>query len=207
MGSQRHPWHQRDGWRRAGPFTAVHAWVESKRQWHKLEHKRLRLEARRNLFPMRMVQQWDWGAGSLCCLQPGRFEAQTGWNPEQPGLIHYLNVLWVGISSSLQTNFSSVGCVLTWCFIFFGMFYVFFIIGGDSFWLALYSPTRTASFSMTCMLTFDILHFFPVSCSLLRSSDENVSSTVKKGLKKLVPKLKQNKNVKGIEALLEKLTS
>jgi len=34
-----------------------------------------------------------------------------------------------------------------------------------------------------------------------------VANTVKKGLKKLVPKLKLNKNVKGIEALLEKLTS
>uniref|UniRef100_A0A8C5TNG4 Pumilio RNA binding family member 3 n=1 Tax=Malurus cyaneus samueli TaxID=2593467 RepID=A0A8C5TNG4_9PASS len=46
-----------------------------------------------------------------------------------------------------------------------------------------------------------------ILCCLLRSTDEKVASTVKKGLKKLVPKLKQNKNVKGIEALLEKLTS
>ncbi|KAF2978156.1 hypothetical protein EK904_007287 [Melospiza melodia maxima] len=46
-----------------------------------------------------------------------------------------------------------------------------------------------------------------ILCCLLRSTDENVASIVKKGLKKLIPKLKQNKNVKGIEALLEKLTS
>ncbi|NXY63621.1 PUM3 protein, partial [Callaeas wilsoni] len=46
-----------------------------------------------------------------------------------------------------------------------------------------------------------------ILCCLLRSTDEKVASTVKKGLKKLIPKLKQNKNVKGIEALLEKLTS
>ncbi|NWT28978.1 PUM3 protein, partial [Cardinalis cardinalis] len=46
-----------------------------------------------------------------------------------------------------------------------------------------------------------------ILCCLLRSTDENVASTVKKGLKKLIPKLKHNKNVKGIEALLEKLTS
>lgn len=64
-----------------------------------------------------------------------------------------------------------------------------------------------ASFPMTYLLTSDILVFFPVSCSLLRSADQKVANTVKKGLKKLVPKLKQNKNVKGVEALLEKLTS
>ncbi|NXN48463.1 PUM3 protein, partial [Rynchops niger] len=46
-----------------------------------------------------------------------------------------------------------------------------------------------------------------ILCCLLRSADQKVANTVKKGLKKLVPKLKQNKNVKGIEALLEKLTS
>ncbi|NXV05892.1 PUM3 protein, partial [Cettia cetti] len=46
-----------------------------------------------------------------------------------------------------------------------------------------------------------------ILCCLLRSTDEKVATTVKKGLKKLVPKLKQNKNMKGIEALLEKLTS
>ncbi|NXY33113.1 PUM3 protein, partial [Pomatorhinus ruficollis] len=46
-----------------------------------------------------------------------------------------------------------------------------------------------------------------ILCCLLRSPDEKVASTVKKGLKKLIPKLKQNKNIKGIEALLEKLTS
>lgn len=55
-----------------------------------------------------------------------------------------------------------------------------------------------------CHLVF----FFPVasSCSLLRSTDQKVTNAVKKGLKKIVPKLKLNKNVKGIEALLEKLT-
>ncbi|XP_056180902.1 pumilio homolog 3 isoform X1 [Falco biarmicus] len=46
-----------------------------------------------------------------------------------------------------------------------------------------------------------------ILCCLLRSSDQKVANTVKKGLQKLVPKLKLNKNVKGIEALLEKLTS
>ncbi|XP_010137308.1 PREDICTED: pumilio domain-containing protein KIAA0020 homolog, partial [Buceros rhinoceros silvestris] len=46
-----------------------------------------------------------------------------------------------------------------------------------------------------------------ILCCLLRSTDENVANTVKKGLKKLVPTLKLKKNVKGIEALLEKLTS
>ncbi|XP_021236019.1 pumilio homolog 3 isoform X1 [Numida meleagris] len=46
-----------------------------------------------------------------------------------------------------------------------------------------------------------------VLCCLLRSTDQKVSNAVKKGLKKIVPKLKLHKNVKGIEALLEKLTS
>ncbi|NWI92100.1 PUM3 protein, partial [Pitta sordida] len=46
-----------------------------------------------------------------------------------------------------------------------------------------------------------------ILCCLLRSTDEKVRNTVKKGLEKLIPKLKQNKTVKGIEALLEKLTS
>ncbi|XP_065512723.1 pumilio homolog 3 [Caloenas nicobarica] len=46
-----------------------------------------------------------------------------------------------------------------------------------------------------------------ILCCLLRSTDQKVANTVKKGLKKLVPKLKLKKSVKGIEALLEKLTS
>ncbi|NXX75801.1 PUM3 protein, partial [Urocolius indicus] len=46
-----------------------------------------------------------------------------------------------------------------------------------------------------------------ILCCLLRSADQKVANTVKKGLKNLVPKLKVNKNGKGIEALLEKLTS
>ncbi|XP_048787477.1 pumilio homolog 3 [Lagopus muta] len=46
-----------------------------------------------------------------------------------------------------------------------------------------------------------------VLCCLLRSTDQKVTNAVKKGLKKIVPKLKLNKNTKGIEALLEKLTS
>ncbi|NWR04434.1 PUM3 protein, partial [Paradoxornis webbianus] len=46
-----------------------------------------------------------------------------------------------------------------------------------------------------------------ILCCLLQSPDENVASRVKNGLKKLIPKLQRNKNVKGIEALLEKLTS
>ncbi|XP_062455616.1 pumilio homolog 3 [Rhea pennata] len=46
-----------------------------------------------------------------------------------------------------------------------------------------------------------------VLCCLLRSTDQKVANTVRKGLRSLVPKLKQNKNAKGIEALLEKLTS
>ncbi|KAM8792734.1 pumilio homolog 3 [Eudromia elegans] len=46
-----------------------------------------------------------------------------------------------------------------------------------------------------------------VLCCLLRSTDQKVANTVKKGLKSIVPKLKQNKSAKGIEALLEKLTS
>ncbi|KAM6304218.1 pumilio homolog 3 isoform 2-T2 [Podargus strigoides] len=46
-----------------------------------------------------------------------------------------------------------------------------------------------------------------ILCCLLRSADQKVANTVKNGLKMLVPKLKLNKNVKGIEALLEKLTS
>lgn len=109
--------------------------VESKR--HKLKHKRLSLEIRKNLFPMRMVQHW--GPGSFGCPQPGRFEAQAGWNLEQPGLTQYLNTLWIGVSSSLQSDLSSTGCALTWCFTFYGMFYIFFIVGGDSIWLELYS--------------------------------------------------------------------
>lgn len=60
---------------------------------------------------------------------------------------------------------------------------------------------------MTYTMTFDIIVFFPVFYSLLRSADQKVANTVKKGLKNLVPKLKLNKSVKGIEALLEKLTS
>ncbi|NWX89692.1 PUM3 protein, partial [Nothoprocta pentlandii] len=46
-----------------------------------------------------------------------------------------------------------------------------------------------------------------VLCCLLRSTDQKVANAVKEGLKSLVPKLKQNKNAKGVEALLEKLTS
>ncbi|XP_065600246.1 pumilio homolog 3 [Cyrtonyx montezumae] len=46
-----------------------------------------------------------------------------------------------------------------------------------------------------------------VLCCLLRSTDQELTNAIKKGLKKIVPKLKLNKNVKGIEALLEKLTS
>ncbi|NXO29838.1 PUM3 protein, partial [Cisticola juncidis] len=46
-----------------------------------------------------------------------------------------------------------------------------------------------------------------ILCCLLESSDKKVASTVKKELKQLVPKLEQNKNAKGIEALLKKLTS
>ncbi|XP_015704409.1 pumilio homolog 3 [Coturnix japonica] len=46
-----------------------------------------------------------------------------------------------------------------------------------------------------------------ILCCLLRSTDQKVTNAVKKGLKKIVPELKLNKNVKGIEALLEKLTS
>ncbi|NXA53121.1 PUM3 protein, partial [Nothocercus julius] len=46
-----------------------------------------------------------------------------------------------------------------------------------------------------------------VLCCLLRSTDQKVANAVKKGLKSLVPKLKENKNAKGVEALLEKLTS
>ncbi|NXF39460.1 PUM3 protein, partial [Nyctibius bracteatus] len=67
--------------------------------------------------------------------------------------------------------------------------------------------TWSTSLPVIYMLTFDILGFFLVSCSLLQSADEEVANTVRKGLKKLVPKLKLNRNVKGIEALLEKLTS
>lgn len=59
---------------------------------------------------------------------------------------------------------------------------------------------------MTCILIFHD-PFFPSFCSLLRSTDQEMANAVKKGLKKLVPQLKLNKNVKGIEALLEKLTS
>ncbi|XP_043402411.1 pumilio homolog 3 isoform X3 [Chelonia mydas] len=46
-----------------------------------------------------------------------------------------------------------------------------------------------------------------VLCCLLRSTDQEVANKVKGGLKSLIPKLKCNKNVKGIEALLEMLTS
>ncbi|OXB80780.1 UNVERIFIED_CONTAM: hypothetical protein H355_010546 [Colinus virginianus] len=46
-----------------------------------------------------------------------------------------------------------------------------------------------------------------VLCCLLRSTDQEVTNAIKKGLKKIIPKLKLNKDVKGIEALLEKLTS
>ncbi|NXJ07970.1 PUM3 protein, partial [Odontophorus gujanensis] len=46
-----------------------------------------------------------------------------------------------------------------------------------------------------------------VLCCLLRSTDQEVTNAIKKGLKKIIPKLRLNKNVKGIEALLEKLTS
>ncbi|XP_067425443.1 pumilio homolog 3 isoform X2 [Emydura macquarii macquarii] len=44
-------------------------------------------------------------------------------------------------------------------------------------------------------------------CCLLRSTDQEVANKVKGGLTSLIPKLKCNKNVKGIEALLETLTS
>uniref|UniRef100_A0A452IEJ6 Pumilio homolog 3 n=1 Tax=Gopherus agassizii TaxID=38772 RepID=A0A452IEJ6_9SAUR len=46
-----------------------------------------------------------------------------------------------------------------------------------------------------------------ILCCLLRSTDQEVAKKVKGGLKSLIPQLKCNKNVKGIEALLETLTS
>ncbi|KYO20831.1 pumilio homolog 3 isoform X1 [Alligator mississippiensis] len=46
-----------------------------------------------------------------------------------------------------------------------------------------------------------------ILCCLLQSTDQEVSNNVKKGLKGLIPNLKKNKNAKGIDALLEKLTS
>ncbi|XP_074850939.1 pumilio homolog 3 [Carettochelys insculpta] len=46
-----------------------------------------------------------------------------------------------------------------------------------------------------------------VLCCLLRSPDQELANKVKGGLKSLVPKLKCNKHVKGIEALLQTLTS
>uniref|UniRef100_A0A8C8STQ5 Pumilio RNA binding family member 3 n=1 Tax=Pelusios castaneus TaxID=367368 RepID=A0A8C8STQ5_9SAUR len=46
-----------------------------------------------------------------------------------------------------------------------------------------------------------------VLCCLLRSTDQEVANKVKEGLTSLIPKLKCNKNVKGIKALLETLTS
>ncbi|XP_055488778.1 pumilio homolog 3 [Leucoraja erinacea] len=46
-----------------------------------------------------------------------------------------------------------------------------------------------------------------VLCSLLQSNNEDVALKVKKGLKKLIPKFKKMKNVKGVEMLLEKLAA
>nr|XP_033781194.1 pumilio homolog 3 [Geotrypetes seraphini]XP_033781203.1 pumilio homolog 3 [Geotrypetes seraphini] len=46
-----------------------------------------------------------------------------------------------------------------------------------------------------------------VLCCLLESTDKEVAVMVKNGLKSLVPKLQNNKNIKGIGALLERLTS
>lgn len=127
------------GWMQSWSLHS-NVWIESKRQWHKLKHKRLNLEIRRNLFPKRMVQHWGWGSGTSGCPQPGRFEAQTGWNLEQAGLAQYLNTLWVGGQQFLADWFIlCVGFVLTWCFTFYGMFHFFFILGGDSIWLELYS--------------------------------------------------------------------
>lgn len=125
------------GWMQSWSLHS-NVWIESKRQW--LKHERISLEIRRNLFPMRMVQQWGWGSGSFGCPQPGRFEAQTGWNLEQAGLAQYLNTLWEGGQQFLADRFIlSVGCVLTWCFTFYGMFHIFVILGGDSIWLELCS--------------------------------------------------------------------
>uniref|UniRef100_H3AIF3 Pumilio homolog 3 n=1 Tax=Latimeria chalumnae TaxID=7897 RepID=H3AIF3_LATCH len=46
-----------------------------------------------------------------------------------------------------------------------------------------------------------------VLCRLLQSVDEEVRNKSKEGLKCLIPKLKNIQNVKGVEALLEKLTA
>lgn len=60
-------------------------WVESKRQWHKLKQKRLRLVIRKNLLPMRMVQQWGWvqrvlAVPSLAVWSPDWVKPRATWS-------------------------------------------------------------------------------------------------------------------------------
>uniref|UniRef100_A0A8C4U948 Uncharacterized protein n=1 Tax=Falco tinnunculus TaxID=100819 RepID=A0A8C4U948_FALTI len=63
--TQHHTWHQQQGWRRC---SCVHHSSDGRRQQHKLQHERLRLDMRRRLFPVRSAQQWGWGPGRLGSL-------------------------------------------------------------------------------------------------------------------------------------------
>lgn len=74
-GIQRHPWHR---W--MSHSWALHSgvWWEGESQQHKLKHKRLRLEIRWSLSPMRTAQWWRQGPGRLGCLQPWEV-AHPGW--------------------------------------------------------------------------------------------------------------------------------
>ncbi|CAN0313289.1 unnamed protein product, partial [Bubo scandiacus] len=67
-GTQQHPQHLCEGWKRRSWVLHSSAWWEAKRQQHKLKQKQLRLEIRRGVFPMRTAQQWGWGPGKFGCL-------------------------------------------------------------------------------------------------------------------------------------------
>lgn len=84
------------------------------------------------------------GDGAAVGLGPREFWLSPGLKPRLGETLNLLvwPSIWApseqGVSSSLQSDLS-VGCVLTWCFTFYGMFYILFIVGGDSIWLELYS--------------------------------------------------------------------
>lgn len=86
----------RRGWRRCSWALHSIVWWDGERQQHKLKYGRLRLEIRRNLFPMRTAQWWGWGPGRLRCLHLRVFHIPAGWSPEQSGLSPPLSLLGAG---------------------------------------------------------------------------------------------------------------
>lgn len=56
------------GWKSSNQAFHSGMWWEAEKQLHNLKHKRLMLEMRRSLFPMRSAQQQSGGPDRLGCL-------------------------------------------------------------------------------------------------------------------------------------------